>query len=574
MFSHFLRKVLPFGWRVTTTRPRTVRLGRRVWQLTPDADAVLGPTGPDLDRWLSDSRAEVVKTGPQRTVYRVRLDAGTVFVKHCRINGPRAFFREVLRPAKARLEFENALALKERGIPAAVPLAWGGPASGLPGESILITRCLEGVPFLRFVDQVLPALPADDQAAVRRQLAVGLGQFLAKLHDAGVAHPDPHAGNFVVELPPSRVPHFALLDLHAVRIINRPLGGNEVITNLVLYNRWFQMRASRTDRLRFWQSYRRSRPALSWLEERHLASRLEGWTLDSNLSFWAGREHRCLDTNRYFRRVRRGPFRGFAVRDLPEGVVQDVLADPDAVFTRPGVKLLKDSCTSTVAELVIPTADGPRAVVLKRINVRRGTELVKNLFRRSPAVRSWVNGHSLRDRWLPTPRPLLVFHRYRFGLPAEGYLLVERVPDSLELPAAIARHAHSPAVIRAWIHRLARALRGMHDRAVSHRDLKAANILISGISDPAAAAPVLIDLVGVRTRTRLTIQQRARELARLAASFLTSPIVSNGDRYRFLRSYLAAGPALGVGWKNWWALVSRAAAEKAARNRRTGRPLA
>ena len=83
MFSHFLRKVLPFGWRVTTTRPRTVRIGRRVWHLAPDAAAVLGPGGPDLDRWLADGRAEVVKAGPQRTVYRVRLDAGTVYVKNC-----------------------------------------------------------------------------------------------------------------------------------------------------------------------------------------------------------------------------------------------------------------------------------------------------------------------------------------------------------------------------------------------------------------------------------------------------------------------------------------------------------
>jgi hypothetical protein len=115
----------------------------------------------------------------------------------------------------------------------------------------------------------------------------------------------------------------------------------------------------------------------------------------------------------------------------------------------------------------------------------------------------------------------------------------------------------------------------MHDRAVSHRDLKAANIMLAGAAtDPAGATPVLIDLVGVRTRVRLSFRQRARELARLNASFLGSPLVTNSLRLRFLRAYLTAGPRPRQGWKAWWPAVSRATAAKVAKNRRSGRPLA
>ena len=182
MFSHFLRKVSPFGWRVTAAPTRTVRTGRWRWHLTPDADAVLGPHAPDPDRWLADGRAEVVKTGPHRTVYRVALPGGTVYLKHCRVGGIRAWAREVLRPAKARLEFENALALRDRGIPAVVPLGWGGPDSRRPGESFLITRSRDGVvPFVQFVDRVMPTLDPDVRDGVRRQLALGLGRFMARL---------------------------------------------------------------------------------------------------------------------------------------------------------------------------------------------------------------------------------------------------------------------------------------------------------------------------------------------------------------------------------------------------------
>src|SRR4051794_22762387 len=124
MFSHFLRKLGAIG-SAAPADTRTLRLAGRRGHLTPDALDVLGPDGPDPDRWVADGSAEVVKSGPHRTVYRVTLPGGTVFVKHCRISGPRAWAREVLRPAKARLECENARTLRDRGVAAVVALAWG-----------------------------------------------------------------------------------------------------------------------------------------------------------------------------------------------------------------------------------------------------------------------------------------------------------------------------------------------------------------------------------------------------------------------------------------------------------------
>src|SRR5262245_39963368 len=100
MFSHFLRK-----FRMFTARSQTIRIGVRKWRLAPNAMDVFGSAGPDLDRWIAESCTQVVKSGPHRTVYRVTLPTGTVYVKHCRITGPRAWAREVLRPPKARLEF-------------------------------------------------------------------------------------------------------------------------------------------------------------------------------------------------------------------------------------------------------------------------------------------------------------------------------------------------------------------------------------------------------------------------------------------------------------------------------------
>lgn len=524
MLSHFLRKLTAFR---SASGLRTVRLGGRKWRLGPNAMSVFGPGGPDLDRWIAHGSAAIVKTGPHRTVYRVTLPGGTVYVKHCRIMGPRAWMREALRPAKARLEFENLLALQERGISAAVPLAWGSLDSPWPGESWLITLSLDGaVPFIEFIEK--PMTPGE-----RRELSRSLGRFFAKLHDSGVAHSDPHPGNLLIDNG-----RFSLIDLHAVSL-SAPLSLGQRRANLALFNRWFQLRTSRTERLRFWRAYT--------LEPDAQAREVERATANSNRRFWAGRVSRCLGNNRYFQRLKRGPFRGFAVRDLSEELLTPFLTDPDALFS--GARLLKDSRTSKVAIVTL----GGRELLLKRVNVRNRIEPLKNALRPSAALRSWINGHSLRDRWLPTPRPLAMLHRYRNGMPAEGYLLTELVesPTPLEPVAAFA---------------LARMIRAMHDRGVSHRDLKASNILLERGVDP-----VFIDLVGVRLGSPPSFLQRTKELARINASFLTT--ITRSARLRFLLTYLNAGECHLRNWKVWWRAIRAATEAKEEKNRRSGRPL-
>lgn len=568
MFSHVLRKLNPFDRLRRSDRPRCVRVGDFCWHVLPAGEAVFGPAGPDLAAWIADGSAEVVKTGPQRTVYCVRLPGGTVFVKRCRINTPRAWAREVLRPAKARLEFENALALRLRGVPTVEPLAWGATNPLLPGDSLIITRCQVGaVPF----EQALEA------GADRRGLARELGVALAAMHDAGVAHPDPHPGNLLVETDPGRPPRYTLLDLHAVQF-GRPLTWPESLENLVLLNRWFQLRASRADRARFWVAYASGRRTLPHTGREALAAMArdaERSTEHSNARFWTDRLGRYTKSNRQYRVVRGTGGRGYATRDLPDHYLSHLTADPDAPFRDPAARLLKDSRSSTVAEVLIPTATGLRPAIYKRFRVKSPLVLAKNLLRPTSALRSWLYGHNLLDRWLPTARPLCVLHRRRYGVPAEGYLLVEKVPDAVGLTEAVAAEAGRHHATRAWADSLGRLVRLMHDRDVSHRDLKAPNILMRGAArDPVTADPVLIDLVGVVAGKAVSRRTRVRNLARLNASFLGSAVVTRSDRLRFLRAYLCWGLRGSGDWKNWWKEVVEATRAKVAKNERSGRPLA
>jgi tRNA A-37 threonylcarbamoyl transferase component Bud32 len=459
-----------------------------------------------------------------------------------------------LRPAKARLEFENTLALRKLGIGAVEPLAWGGEPGPLPGDSYLITRAQDtAIPFLDFLEVTHPP-------TVRRSVARGFARLLARLHDLGVAHPDPHPGNFLVELP-----QFVLTDLHAVRF-GRPLDWPATRANLTLLNRWFQVRATRSDRLRFWRTYISTRATLPTPDADRMARDLETATEASNLRFWASRTARYRTDNRDSRRVRGPAASGYAVRDLPDELLRVWLADPDAPLD--GARLLKDSRTSTVAELTIDTPAGPRVVIYKRFNLKSPVGVFKNLLRASPALRSWVTGNSVHDRGLPTARPLAVFHRTRLGVPLTGYAVFDKVSDALSLPEAVATSRDRPDVLREWADRLGRLVRRMHDRQVSHRDLKAPNVLMSG------AEPVLIDLVGVEIDRPVPQAVRVRDLARLNASFLGSDVVSLTDRLRCLRAYLGWGLHGKGDWKSWWRKVGEATRAKSERNARVGRPLA
>jgi hypothetical protein len=241
----------------------------------------------------------------------------------------------------------------------------------------------------------------------------------------------------------------------------------------------------------------------------------------------------------------------------------------------------------------MPINGTAREVIWKRFRVTSWKDPWLALMRPTGALRSWTLGHSLRLRWLPTPRPLLVLHRKRHGLCREGYILTTKVQDAEDLHDFMeGLRSLSPgersARLRPILEETARLIRGLHERQLSHRDLKAPNLLItrdsSAVKQAGSAEPLdhwplttarvwFIDLVGVRLHRHLRRWRRVQNLARLNASFLDHPALSHTDRLRFLLLYLGGALHGKPGWKGWWREVAKATRAKVARNLRSGRPL-
>jgi hypothetical protein len=188
---------------------------------------------------------------------------------------------------------------------------------------------------------------------------------------------------------------------------------------------------------------------------------------------------------------------------------------------------------------------------------------------------------------VPTPANLLHVRtpnpRARGGplrrLPGTEYLLTIKAEPAITLEAVAREILPSldattrVAVIRRYVRALAGLLRLLHDRSLSHRDLKAANILVEG--DPLDPDPALslIDLVGVELRHPIPRRRRVQNLARLHVSLAASCAPTRADRLRFLRAYLPASPRHRDAWKPLWRAVDRVANAKRRQNARRGRAL-
>ncbi len=548
------------------------------WHMSPQMrERLLGPDGLPLSAWLRDGIATIVKDAPHRAVYRIRLPDLDLHVKQYRLLGLRSRVREMIRRLKARREYSIAADLKVRSIPTPEPVAWGVETGSVgPAPGWLITATVpDAVPLLSFMEVTLPEMDSRTAVRIRLRLARTIGTFLARLHAAGVIHQDLHPGNLLCRIGPGGEPLLWLIDLHAVAL-GPPCSWETRRSNLAVFNRYFQMRASRADRLRFWHAYCATAGDEIAPPTKIAAVELERLTEQSNLRFWQARDARCLRSNRYYQRVSSPGVRGFAVRDLEPAVLAALTADPDALFGRPTSRILKNSRSSTVAEIEVPINGTIRRVIYKRFPVTQRRDPWLGLVRPTAATRSWVSGHGLRERCLPTARPMMVLHRFRGGMACEGYLLAEKIENAVDLlefarRLSILPTASRTAELRSRMAALARLLRALHSRGLTHRDLKAANVLTAEtIGD---ARFWLLDLVGVRRQHRVGRRRKMRDLARLNVSFFSHPLVTRTEKLRFLRAYLRVGLTGLSGWKDRWCEIAAATQRKVTKNLLAGRPL-
>jgi hypothetical protein len=115
---------------------------------------------------------------------------------------------------KARREYENLVRLRDWGLDAPAPVAWGEQrCCGVLVRCFLASEAIpDPLPLDRLVREQLPALPAAARNQQRRELIESLADAVRRLHSHRFVHCDLYWRNII--LTGDRPRRFALIDAH------------------------------------------------------------------------------------------------------------------------------------------------------------------------------------------------------------------------------------------------------------------------------------------------------------------------------------------------------------------------
>lgn len=453
-----------------------------------------------VEEWLSGTPpVQELTTNERRRVVRLRTEGGADLVvkrflpKH-RIERVVGAARRVLNQSSAHREWRALSRLRAVGANVPEPLAL---AQLRDGGELLILSFIAGKPLPEWLASNAPS---------RRQLLTALGDQVALLHAAGVAHRDLHAGNVVVDtqgLP-------ALLDFQRAR---RTRSARAQLRDLgKLDFSLSQASLSIGDRMRVRAAALRiSGPADR--AERITLRRVGSAGLKHAARHYRSRTRRCLRPGRLYARLDLDGRSGLRLRSIPSDDIAQALAIHRAVQSGEGPlsdrgSVLKQDHRSRVTAALV---EG-RAVVIKEVVKSGRGRLLADSLRGSPARRAWVGGHGLLARGIRAATPLAFIELRHLGIPVSSLLVLEDLR-----PAQPANELDSarcnPGELAETLRRLAVRL---HQRGVVHGDLQTPHIYLSQRGEALESA--LIDLEGVRFPRRLSDDQRIQSLAELNAS--------------------------------------------------------
>jgi len=170
-----------------------------------------GSEAPNWADLAGDERAVLVKANSRRKIWRVQTDKLKVYVKRYESGGIVGSVKRIFRSSPAGVEFRNHQLARTAGVNCPEPLAFAQKGwRGSGGASILITAAVEAAEPL---DDYLHDKPLDDE------LVRLLAELMGKSHRAGLMHPDPHLGNFLIRREADNQRKLVLTDLQKLHII-------------------------------------------------------------------------------------------------------------------------------------------------------------------------------------------------------------------------------------------------------------------------------------------------------------------------------------------------------------------
>ncbi|MEZ4598895.1 MAG: lipopolysaccharide kinase InaA family protein [Syntrophotaleaceae bacterium] len=475
----------------------------------------LDPAGSPLLAVLNESRldGEVVKKNVKRRVLR----QPGIFVKEVRYRGLPIVFKTLLGGTACQ-EGRINLELAKTGIPVPEVLAFGTEKKfGFIRRDLLLTReelsCKTLHAFL-FGD--FPGMTASE----KHRFVQSFAGFMRMLHDNGVFHNDLHIGN-ILKVPGGSNGHgFVLLDNDRISFKKRPLTTAEKSDNLaqLLSNLWTL--ADRSQRFRFLKAYGVKLDR----EGRHFVDELETKALRHLRKISRKKARQSLENNRRFAKEKRKGFTVFYRKKRGmEEILDGFLDDPDR-FLEKG-EIFKAGNTVRAAKVEL----NGKYYFLKRFNCKGWRYQLKNAFRRSRALRSWLVCWGFRLRGIPLPQPLMCLEERRMRLLKRSYILFEFIDDGERLNGVWPELGADRR--KGILARLGLMLGRLHFFGGIHGDLKWNNILVNRRGDL-----FLTDFDGSRIVASRNKRRKKKDLERFLVDLESAPSTKT-EREFFLKCW-------------------------------------
>jgi hypothetical protein len=206
------------------------------------------------------------------------------------------------------------------------------------------------------------------------------------------------------------------------------------------------------------------------------------------------KSHKFLRAKNHKNLVSKATFRErmFCLKPYYTATMRKLLQDPDTFLEKNSRSFFKSHPGDTTTIGVVHL-DG-QAFVIKRYNLCHYISILKNCFRPSPAMRSWINSHYLQEMKIKTIEPVAILEK-RLGCFYGKTYFISRYMEGVRGCDYFAQFEHN-AKAKGWQRALSSIIKLLHkmeQAKISHGDFQYGNLLIDENNDP-----LLLDLDHMR----------------------------------------------------------------------------
>jgi hypothetical protein len=231
-------------------------------------------------------------------------------------------------------------------------------------------------------------------------------------------------------------------------------------------------------------------------------------------------------------------------KDAPEPVRDDLLPRVSSPLFFEQTAPAKAGASKSLWLAALPIGGEERSFIIKRYENKTLPDRLKTLIRPSKARQELEAACGVSQRGIPTPVPLAIGMRRRWGMTRESFVILEKMSDCQDLnrfflaphaPGAAARSASEKwAIIKA----LGDLARRVNESGIHQSDFALNNFLIE--RDVRGEAKLyLSDFEKIALKRSLSFHEEVTCLAKLNR---VGREVSLADRMRFLKSYAGSQP--------------------------------